>query len=63
MTEERKMALALRAVNRILANLATSDFVVQYGASALAGLREYSSDMAADIVDEVIEGVIESNDA
>lgn len=40
---------AVRAINRILRHLATSDFVLHSGNASLAELHNYKLDMALDI--------------
>lgn len=55
MSEEQKMELALKAIDRIIDNLATSDFVTDHGRSAIASLKTYRVDMAADIVAVLFE--------
>lgn len=46
---DKHMDVALKAIDKVLDNLASSDFVTQYGSKVLDGLREYRADMAADI--------------
>lgn len=49
-----KMVKALAAIDLILQNLRSSDFVLRHGSACIDGLSEYRVDMAADIVEKAM---------
>ena len=54
MNETGIMMNAVNATNRVLGNLAESDFVTHSGSHAINELRKYREDMAIDIFSTLI---------
>ena len=50
--DDPKMVAALKAVDKILANLRSSDLVSEFGSRVLDEISKFRIDMAADIVGE-----------